>query len=148
MKREVSHGLWACEMELDEVPETPVSLRTVCLQDEAGETREHYELGFLEIDTEEATLFCQVIPILVSEEKVLVAVPAPAWSRTTSGRYLPKGSLSRAVLLGFLSPELEGSFQLEKQRSLGRRRSRTIKERRRCLSPRLCFQPPWTTLCS
>ena len=74
---------------------------------------------------------CHIIPILVQEDKALVAVPGPAWSRTAAGRYLPKGTLSKAVLLevaaaeedieglggetvkiwmGFLHSEVEASF--------------------------------------
>ena len=72
-----------------------------------------------------------IIPILVQEDKALVAVLGPAWSRTAAGRYLPKGTLSKVVLLevaaaeedieglggetvkiwmGFLHSEVEASF--------------------------------------
>ena len=48
---------------------------------------------------------CHIIPILVQEDKALVAVPGPAWSRTAAGRYLPKGTLSKAVLLEVAAAE-------------------------------------------
>ena len=132
MRKEDSKGLWAFEMELEEVPETPIALRAVCLQSEEGETRRHYELGYLEIDSEEGTAFCQVIPILVNEDKALVAVPGPAWSRAAAGRFLPRAALSKAVQLdvavaeeldslggevvkiwmGYLNVELEAAFQV------------------------------------
>ncbi len=121
-------------MEIEEdVPVTPPGLRACCLQSESGECREHYELGYLEVGTEDGVAICYVIPILVQEDKPLVAVPAQAWSRTASGRYLPKGTLTKAVLLevaaaeeeiegfggevvkiwmGFLSAEAEGTFQV------------------------------------
>lgn len=101
------------------------------MQAESGEVKEHYELGYLEVDTEDYLAVCHTIPILVQEDKALVAVPGPAWSRTAAGRYLPKGTLSKAVLLevaaveedieglggetvkiwmGFLHSEVEASF--------------------------------------
>ncbi len=132
MKKEDLKGQPAFEMELEAVPETPIALRAVCLQGEDGETRGHYELGFLEIDSEEGTAFCQIIPILVNEDKALVAVPGPAWSRAAAGRFLPRTALSKAVQLdvavaeeldslgggvvkvwmGYLHAELEAAFQV------------------------------------
>lgn len=41
------------EIEEEVVPETPPALRACCLQAESGEVREHYELGYLEVDTED-----------------------------------------------------------------------------------------------
>lgn len=119
----------------EEVPETPPSLRASLLVAEGGAAREHYELGYLEADSEEGAVFCHLIPVTVAEGRVVVAVPSQVWNRAVSRRYLPRGALSKAILvevaaaeaedlesitgttvkvwLGLLDPGLEGSVVME-----------------------------------
>ena len=146
-------------MELEEeVPETPPALRACCLQSEGGDIREESVYGYLEVDTEDGLAICHVVPILVQEDKALVAVPAPAWSKVASGRYLPKGTLSKAILLevaaveegieglggesvkiwmGYLNAGPRRVFRWEKPRSQGRW-ALAKWATRRCLLQRLC----------
>ena len=42
---------------------------------------------------------CHVIPIALTDGKLLVAVPSSAWHRTVARRFLPPKSLSKAVLI-------------------------------------------------
>lgn len=129
-------GQLASEMEgEEEVPETPPTLRSCLLVGEGGTAREHYEVGYLEADSEEGAALSQLIPLSISEGKVVVAVPSPVWNRAVSRRYLPRTALSKAILvevaaaeaedlesitgttvkvwLGLLDPALEGAVIME-----------------------------------
>ena len=86
-------------MDEEIVPNTPPSIRACCFAWEEGLLRQHYDLGWFEVDTEEGTIFCHTIPILEIEGKVLVAVPEPAWNRAVQRRFLPRSSLSKAILV-------------------------------------------------
>lgn len=129
-------GQLASEMEgEEEVPETPPTLRSCLLVGEGGTAREHYEVGYLEADSEEGAALSELIPLSISEGKVVVAVPSPVWNRAVSRRYLPRMALSKAILvevaaaeaedlesitgttvkvwLGLLDPALEGAVIME-----------------------------------
>lgn len=129
-------GQLASEMEgEEEVPETPPTLRSCLLVGEGGTAREHYEVGYLEADSEEGAALSELIPLSISEGKVVVAVPSPVWNRAVSRRYLPRTALSKAILvevaaaeaedlesitgttvkvwLGLLDPALEGAVIME-----------------------------------
>ena len=43
-----------------------------------------------------------LVPIAVHQIKLLVAVPFEAWNRTVAERILPRGALSKAVLIEVL----------------------------------------------
>ena len=86
----------------EEVPETP-SLLSSTLVGEGGEIREDYPNCYIEFDTPEGLCCTNVIPIVVIQKKLLVAVPAGAWSRSVNERYLPKTGLTKAF-----SVEVEG----------------------------------------
>ena len=117
------------------MPDTPPSARVSVFVEEDGSAREHYDLGYLEVDSEEGTVICQLIPVSIAEGKVVVAVPSPVWNRTVQRRYLPRTALSKAILvevaaaevgdlesitgttvkvwLGLLDPGLEGAVVMD-----------------------------------
>ena len=95
-------------MEVEEpVPETPPTARSSVLVGEGGTAREHYDLGYLEADTEEESVFCQLIPVSIAEGKLVVAVPSPVWHRAVNRRYLPRTALSKAILIEVAATEAE-----------------------------------------
>ena len=100
-------------MEDENVPDTPPSIRACCFAWEEGLLRQHYDLGWFEVDTEEGTIFCHTIPILEIEGKVLVAVPEPAWNRAVQRRFLPRSSLSKAILVEVQSTETDSLDAME-----------------------------------
>ena len=94
-------------MEPDEVvPDTPPSARASVFVAEDGTAREHYDLGYLEVDSEEGAVICQLIPVSLAEGKIVVAVPSPVWNRTVQRRYLPKSALSKAILVEVAAVEV------------------------------------------
>lgn len=100
-------------MEGEEVPNTPPPIRECFFASEEGLLREHYELGWLEIEAEDLTTFCHAIPILEVEGKVLIAVPEPAWHRTVARRFLPRMALTKAILVEVAAEETEALDSLD-----------------------------------
>ena len=66
------------------------------------EPRKHYELAHLLFEAEPHPFSVNFIPIALIERQLLVAAPKAVWNKAVGERLLPKGALSRAVLVDVL----------------------------------------------
>ena len=66
------------------------------------EPRKHYELAHLLFEAEPHPFSVNFIPIALIEGQLLVAAPKAVWNKAVGERLLPKGALSRAVLVDVL----------------------------------------------
>ena len=82
-----------------------------------GTPREHYELVHLKYQLGgEARCVNFVLIAQVAEGGVLVAAPSQAWSRTANERKLPRGALSRALLVEVMAASIDApEVALEEQ---------------------------------
>lgn len=87
------------------MPEQPIAPQDVLdalLVTEEGVARTSYQLCHLPFEVEAEALEVNLVPIAVHQNKLLVAVPFEAWNRTVAERILPRGALSKAVLIEVL----------------------------------------------
>ena len=87
------------------MPEQPIAPQDVLdalLVTEEGVARTSYQLCHLPFEVEAEALEVNLVPIVVHQNKLLVAVPFEAWNRTVAERILPRGALSKAVLIEVL----------------------------------------------
>ena len=80
----------------------PSDVLDALLVTEEGVARTDYQLCHLPFEVEAEALEVNLVPIAVHQGKLLVAVPFEAWNRTVAERILPRGSLSKAVLIEVL----------------------------------------------
>ena len=69
------------------------------LVEDTGSIRHHYDLANLSWKVEEETRAINLIPIGRFQNRLIVAVPKDSWHRTIQERYLPKGALSKPILI-------------------------------------------------